>query len=45
MARKAVILGTGVGTEVSAPDGWHVSDVRKRSDYDGGVYWTVLERV
>lgn len=45
LARDAVILGTGVGTMVTAPDGWAVSEVRKRSDYDGGVYWTVLEPV
>lgn len=45
LARDAVILGTGWDTKVEAPDGWQVTDVRKRSDYDGGVYWTVLEPV
>lgn len=44
LAKRAVVLGTGATTEVLAPTGWRISDVRKRSDYDGGVYWTVLER-
>lgn len=43
LARKAVILGTGHQTAVHTPEGWQVTDVRKRSDYAGGVYWTVLE--
>lgn len=44
LARHAVILGTGVDTIVRAPAGWVVSERRKRSAYDGGVFWTVLER-
>lgn len=43
LARRAVVLGTGVTTTVLAPTGWQVTDARKRSDYDGGVFWTVLE--
>lgn len=43
LAHEAVILGTGVGTYYRVPDGWKVSDVRKRSTYLGGVYWTCLE--
>ncbi len=43
LARKAVVLGTGVGTVVEAPEGWKVTGTRRRSDYDGGVFWTVLE--
>lgn len=43
-ARSAVVLGTGIRTTVDAPDGWYVSGRRRRSAYDGGVYWTVLER-
>lgn len=43
LARKAVVLGTGVGTVVEAPVGWKVTGTRKRSDHDGGVLWTVLE--
>lgn len=42
LARDAVILGSGWDTKVEAPDGWRVEDVRKRSDYCGGVFWTVL---
>jgi hypothetical protein len=44
LARHAVVLGTGHSTDVTAPAGWRVADVRKRSEYDGGVFWTVLER-
>lgn len=43
MARKAVVIGTGIATYVEAPAGWKVTDTRKRSDYDGGVFWTILE--
>lgn len=42
LARDAVILGSGWDTKVEPPDGWRIEDVRKRSDYFGGVYWTVL---
>ena len=45
LARRGVILGTGWNTKVEPPDGWKLTDVRKRSDYDGGVYWTILEPV
>jgi hypothetical protein len=44
LARRAVVLGTGVDTKVEAPDGWAVTEVRKRTDYDGGVFWTIVER-
>lgn len=44
IAQHAVILGTGVTTTFMVPEGWAVTDVRKRSDFVGGVYWTVLER-
>jgi hypothetical protein len=43
-ARHLVVLGTGSDTIVDAPAGWEISDTVKRSDYRGGVYWTVLER-
>lgn len=43
LARRAVILGTGHSTVVTVPEGWRITEVRKRSDYDGGVYWTCLE--
>lgn len=42
LARHAVILGSGWDTTVVAPEGWRVEDVRRRSDYFGGVFWTVL---
>jgi hypothetical protein len=45
LARHAVIIGTGTDTVVEPPAGWEVTDVRKRTDYDGGVFWTVLEPV
>ena len=43
LARKLVVIGTGHDTKIEPPDGWRITDVRKRSDYNGGVYWTVLE--
>lgn len=43
LARHAVVLGTGRDTVVRPPAGWSVTDTRQRSDYDGGVWWTILE--
>lgn len=43
LARRAVVLGTGHGSEVSAPEGWRVTSVVRRSDFRGGVFWTVVE--
>lgn len=43
IARKAVILGTGPNTEINPPDGWAITDVMKRSDYDQGVFWAVVQ--
>jgi hypothetical protein len=43
-ANRSVILGTGVATKVEPPAGWQVTDVLQRSMYQGGVFWTVLER-
>lgn len=45
LARRAVILGTGVDTSVTVPPGWRVESVWQRSTYKGGVWWTVLERL
>lgn len=45
LAKHAVIMGTGIGTVVSPPPGWRQADHRHRTTHDGGVYWTVLERV
>lgn len=44
LARRAVVIGTGNETVVEVPAGWQVSAVLRRSDYQGGVFWTVLER-
>jgi hypothetical protein len=44
LARHVVILGTGTDTIVNVPAGWEITQTIKRSDYAGGVYWTVLER-
>ena len=37
------VIGTGVTTWVEPPVGWRITDRRKRTDHDGGVYWTVVE--
>lgn len=44
LARHAVVIGTGAETIVEAPDGWEVTGTYQRSTYDGGVYWTLVER-
>lgn len=44
LACRAVILGTGRDTIVATPpEGWSVSGRVRRSDFKGGVFWTVLE--
>lgn len=43
LARHVVILGTGTHTVVEPPAGWKVTAKVKRSEYAGGVYWTVVE--
>lgn len=43
LANRAVVLGTGVGTEVVAPTGWRVTDRTRRSGFAGGTFWTVLQ--
>lgn len=43
LAEHAVVIGTGIGTVVEPPDGWEITEVLKRTDYEGGVFWTVLE--
>ena len=45
IAKHAVVLATGVNTVVAAPAGWRAAARFRRSSYDGGVFWTVLERV
>jgi hypothetical protein len=44
LARRVVVLGTGPDVALSIPDGWKLSDLRRRSDFKGGVYWAVLTR-
>jgi hypothetical protein len=43
LANRAVILGTGVSTVVEPPPAWRVTERLRRSNFLGGVYWTVLE--
>lgn len=43
LARRAVIIGTGTDTIIQSPTGWQQVDCVKRTDYQGGVFWTVLE--
>lgn len=45
LARRAVIIGTGTDTTIVSPQGWRQTDCVKRTDYQGGVFWTVLERL
>ncbi len=43
LARRAVIIGTGTDTIIQSPVGWQQVDCVKRTDYQGGVFWTTLE--
>lgn len=44
LARRAVVLGCGLNRrDILVPSGWRLSETRKRSMYDGGVYWAVME--
>jgi len=43
LAERAVVLGTGEHTSVTAPAGWRITQVVRRSSFAGGVYWTVLQ--
>ncbi len=45
LAKHTVVIGHGWNTAIPVPDGWVGTDLRKRSDYDGGVYWTVMEKL
>jgi hypothetical protein len=42
LARHAVILGTGEATVIVEPEDWRVSECVRRSNFQGGCYWTVL---
>jgi hypothetical protein len=43
LARKAVVLGIDERPLV-IPDGWVLSGRKFRSNFNGGVYWAVIER-
>lgn len=43
LAHRAVVLGTGHDTSVTAPKGWRITRIMQRSVFAGGTYWTVLE--
>lgn len=44
LARRVVVLGCGQNRgSINVPAGWVLSDMRRRSNYDGGVYWAVVE--
>ena len=43
LARRLVVVGTGRDTTTITPPGWTITDYTQRSDFHGGVYWTVLE--
>lgn len=42
LAKIAVVLGSGEYTRVEPPDGWRLAGRKRRSDFAGGVYWTVM---
>lgn len=44
VARKAVVLGCGRDQELNVPDGWTVAEMRRRSGFNGGVFWAVIVR-
>lgn len=43
LARSLVIVGTPGYVVGDQPKGWQITDHIRRSDFAGGVYWTVLE--
>lgn len=45
LANEYVILGSGSNTPLKPPAGWTVWDSRKRSEFSGGTFWTVLMRL
>jgi hypothetical protein len=44
LAGHAVVLGSGVDTDVKIPEGWSLVSRNRRSMMYGGVYWTTLVR-
>lgn len=43
LATRAVVLGCGHETAVSAPEGWRITRMVQRSQFRGGVFWAVME--
>lgn len=45
LARHAIVLGSALGTKFGHyPEPWRMTEIRRRSDYAGGVYWACFER-
>lgn len=44
LARAVVVMGTGRLTEFKVPEWWSVTDRVRRSGYQGGTFWSVLEK-
>lgn len=42
IARRLVLIASGVDTKTEAPDGWQALPRMLRSSYLGGIYWTIL---
>ena len=43
LARHAVVMGSTAAQPIHrAPEGWRITDTVHRSDFGGGVFWTVL---
>lgn len=44
LARRHVVIGCGVDTEIFPPAGWTLEPKRRRSSFAGGTFWAVLRR-
>ena len=44
LARRVIVLGTGLRPAVATPEGWRIASVIRRSSFRGGTYWMALER-
>jgi hypothetical protein len=47
LANRTVIIGCTAAQQIrlsQIPDGWKATQVLKRSDFGGGVFWAVLEK-
>lgn len=43
LARELVVLGCAADTFIDPSEPWRETDRRKRSNYAGGVFWSVIE--